>query len=241
MKPVLGVIPARGGSKGIPDKNVRPLAGRPLISYAADAARASGVIDRLILSTDSERIAELGRSLGIEVPFLRPPELARDDTPMVPVLEHAVTKVEETGWSPAVVVLLQPTAPLRQPRHLVAALQLLQRANCDSVVSVVRVPDHFAPHLVFKIVDGRLARFLPGGEHITRRQDVVPAYSRDGTVYAVLRDVLMKQHTLHGEACCALILRCEESVNLDTWEDWKRAEQLLRTVSAADNGRQASR
>jgi len=233
--PVLGVIPARGGSKGILDKNIRLLAGRPLISHAAEAAQASGVIDRLILSTDSKKIAEVARSLGIKVPFLRPSDLAQDDTPMQPVLEHAVMKLEKTGWAPEVVVLLQPTAPLRKPRHLASALEILGATGCDSVVSVVRVPDHYAPHFVFRIVDGRLVRFLPEGEAVTRRQDVVPAYSRDGTVYVVRRDVLMNSHSIYGADCRPLIIPIEESVNLDGPEDWERAERLL-VAQTAGNG-----
>ena len=112
---VLALIPARGGSKGIPDKNIRSLSGRTLLEYAVQAALASGAVDRIVLSTDSERIAAEGRRLGIEVPFVRPLELARDDTPMLPVVEHAVDVLEQRGWIPEVVVLLQPTSPAPSP------------------------------------------------------------------------------------------------------------------------------
>ena len=227
MKPVLGIIPARGESRGIPNKNIRPLAGRSLLLYAAEAAWASGVIDRLILSTDSDRIADVGRAFGIEVPFMRPAELARDDSPMLPVVQHAVAELERKGWSPSIVVLLQPTAPLRRPGHLAKAISILETTGCDSVVSVVEVPKHYAPHFVLKIAEGRLKFFLAEGQKVTRRQDVVPAYSRDGTVYAMRRDVLMNDDTLYGEDCRPLILSLDESVNLDTLEDWQRAEQIL--------------
>jgi len=110
---VLGLIPARAGSKGLPGKNLRPLAGRPLIVRTAEVARASGVIDRLVLSTDSAEIADLARGAGIEVPFLRPPDLAADDTPMFPVVRHAIDRVLAGGSTPDVIVLLQPTSPLR--------------------------------------------------------------------------------------------------------------------------------
>ena len=115
---VLGIIPARGGSKGIPGKNMRLLGGKPLLAYSIEAARASGVIDRLILSTDSEEIAALGREFGAEIPFMRPAELAADDTPMQAVLEHALAGLDEQGWRAEIVVLLQPTAPLRRPEHI---------------------------------------------------------------------------------------------------------------------------
>jgi len=227
MGPVLGIVPSRGGSKGIPRKNIRLLAGRPLLHYAVMAAQKSGVIDRLILSTDSEEIAQVGHHLGVEVPFLRPSELAQDDTPMLLVVEHAVTKLEETDWSPEVVILLQPTAPLRRPEHIVKALTILRTTGCDSVVSVVEVPKHFSPHYVMKIQDGRLVNYLAEGQAITRRQDAPAAYSRDGTVYVVWRKILMEDHSLYGTDCYPLILSAEESVNLDTLQDWVLAEQKI--------------
>ena len=122
MSRVLALVPARGGSKGIPDKNIRPLAGRTLLEYAARVSEESGVVDRIILSTDSERIAEEGRRVGLEVPFLRPSELAQDDTPMLPVIEHAVDFVAREGWDPEIIVLLQPTSPLRTPAHIRTAI-----------------------------------------------------------------------------------------------------------------------
>lgn len=224
---VLGVVPARGGSKGIPDKNLRPLAGRPLLAYVGDAARDSGVVDRLVLSTDSEEIAALGRALGMEVPFLRPAELARDESPMQPVIEHAVREVEHAGWQPDVVLVLQPTAPLRRGRHLAAAVELLERTGCTSVASVVEIPRHFAPQYAMRMVDGRLEPYLPEGRGITRRQDAEPAYSRDGTVYGVRRDVLVEQHDLYGHDCRPLVLLADEVANLDDQADWDAAEARL--------------
>jgi CMP-N-acetylneuraminic acid synthetase len=224
---VLGIIPARGGSKGIPGKNVRPLAGRPLLAYAAEAARASTVIDRVILTTDSTEIATLGRRLGIEVPFLRPPELARDDTPMLPVIEHALAHLEESGWVPDVVVLLQPTSPLRRPEHIVAALDLRRRTGADAVASVVTLPAHFSPDYVMRIEDGRLVPFLPTGVTITRRQDARPAYARDGTVYVVGRAALAATGSLYGACCAALVIPAHESITLDGPDDWDAAEQRL--------------
>ncbi|KAA3646404.1 MAG: acylneuraminate cytidylyltransferase family protein [Chloroflexi bacterium] len=227
MSKVLGIIPARGGSKGIPNKNLRELAERPLLAYTVDAAQDSGVIDRLILSTDSEEIAELGRGLGVEVPFLRPTELAQDDTAMLPVLQHAVKQVEAEGWQPEIIVLLQPTAPLRKAKHIVEAVELLQKENCDSVVSVVEVPGHYLPHFVMKIEDDKLDFFLPEGERVPRRQDAPKAYSRDGSVYVFWRDLLIEKNTIYGDDCRPLILSHEHSVNLDTLEDWAEAEKML--------------
>jgi len=225
---VLGIIPARGGSKGIPGKNVRALAGRPLLAYAAEAARASATIDRLILTTDSPEIAALGRRFGIEVPFVRPPELARDDTPMLPVIEHALARLEESGWSPDVVVLLQPTSPLRRPEHIVAALDLRRRTGSDAVASVVAVPAHYSPDYVMRIEGERLVPFLPAGHTVTRRQDARPAYARDGTVYVVGRRALAATRSLYGAHCAALVIPAHESITLDGPADWDEAERRVR-------------
>jgi len=225
--PVLAVVPARAGSKGIPGKNVRPLAGRPLLAYAADAISESGVVDRAVLSTDSEEIRALGREVGLETPFLRPAELGHDDTPMQPVAEHAVLELEEEGWSPELVLVVQPTAPLRRGRHLRRAVELLRETGADSVVSVVPIPPHFSPDYAMRVDDGRLVPFLPEGAAVRRRQDARPAYSRDGTVYAVRRDVLVEQRDLYGGDCRPLVLSPEESINLDTPADWDEAERRM--------------
>jgi CMP-N-acetylneuraminic acid synthetase len=227
MSSVLGVIPARGGSKGIPGKNVRLLAGKPLLGYAADAARASGAIDRLVLTTDSEEIAEIGRAVGIDVPFIRPPELAEDDTPMLATLEHAVERVELEGWEPELIVLLQPTAPLRRGEHIAEAVRILRETACSSVVSVVEIPAHYSPHYAMRIADGRLVNFLPEGARVLRRQDAEPAFSRDGTVYAMRRDVLMEEHDIYGDDSRPLVIPASASLNLDTQDDWQAAEQRL--------------
>jgi CMP-N,N'-diacetyllegionaminic acid synthase len=224
---VLAVVPARAGSKGVAGKNERLLAGKTLVARAAEAARESGVVDRIVLSTDSERIAELGREAGLEVPFLRPADLAADESPMQPVIEHAVTVLEDGGYRPDVVLVLQPTAPLRTGRHIAEAVRLLRETGADSVVSVVEIPKHLSPDYAMRVAAGRLEPFLPGGGAITRRQDVEAAYSRDGTVYAVRRDVLVERHDLYGADCRPLIIPPAESVNIDSPADWEAAEALL--------------
>lgn len=224
---VLGLVPARAGSKGIAGKNLRVLAGRPLLDYTAGAARESGVIERLVLSTDSPDIADVGRQVGLEVPFLRPPELASDEAPMFPVVEHALSTLEHEGWIPDIVVLLQPTAPLRQPEDIRLAVEILVETGCDSVVSVIEIPRHFTPHYVMKIVDGRLIPFLPEGKSITRRQDAPPAYSRDGAVYAMRRAVVVEGRSLYGDDSRPLVVPSSRSIALDTVEDWEAAEGML--------------
>lgn len=224
---VLGLVPARGGSKGVPGKNVRPLAGRPLLDYTAAAARESGVVDRLVLSTDSDEIAQVGRTCGLEVPFLRPPSLAADDTPMLPVIRHAVDALAQCGWHAEILVLLQPTSPLRRAERVREAVELLRHTGADSVVTVVEVPRHLSPDYVMRIDGGHLVPFLADGARLTRRQDARVAYSRDGTVYACWRATIERFGSIYGERCHPLVIDAAESLSIDTLDDWATAERLL--------------
>ena len=140
---VLGVIPARGGSKGVPGKNLATVAGRPLLAYTADAARTSRRLSRTVVSTDDVAIADAARGLGLDVPFMRPATLAADDVPMLPVLQHALAAIREQGDDVDVLVLLQPTSPMRRAEHIDAAVAMLETSGADSVVSVVDVPHQF--------------------------------------------------------------------------------------------------
>ena len=232
---VLALVPARGGSKGVPDKNIRPLAGRTLLEYAAEAAVNSGIIDRIVLSTDSELIAVEGRRAGLEVPFIRPAELARDDTPMLPVVEHALDALEEGGWAAEIIVLLQPTSPLRRPEHIRAAVQQLRDSGADSVVTVVELPRHFSPDYVMRMDAGRLEPFLDGGARVTRRQDARPAFVRDGTVYAFWSRTVQETHSLYGRDCRPLVLSALDSMTIDTPDDWIEAERRLRGAGGVTN------
>jgi CMP-N-acetylneuraminic acid synthetase len=232
---VLAIVPARGGSKGVPGKNLRPLAGRLLIEYALDAARQSGVVDRTILSTDSPEIADAGRRIGMDVPFLRPVELSQDESPMLPVIQHAVHELGARGWMPEIVVLLQPTSPLRRPGHVRGAVDLLRRSGADSVVTVVEVPKHLSPDYVMRIDNGVLRPFLAEGAGVTRRQDARAAYSRDGTVYAFRRETLERHGSIYGADCRPLVIPAEQSLSIDTPGDWDQAERLLaRDISEAE-------
>ena len=227
MSRVLAIVPARGGSKGVPGKNVRKLAGRTLLDYAALAARDSGVIDRIVLSTDSDEIADAGRRAGMEVPFMRPAALAQDDTPMLPVIEHAIDSLAAEGWTTDVIVLLQPTSPLRRPSHVRDAVTLLYESKADSVVTVIEVPRHLSPDYVMRIEDGVLRPFLDEGARVTRRQDARPAYSREGTVYACWRATVERFGNIYGERCQPLMVDAADSLSIDSPADWAEAERRL--------------
>ncbi|MCP4660809.1 MAG: acylneuraminate cytidylyltransferase family protein [bacterium] len=227
---VLGLIPARGGSKGIPRKNVRLLGGRPLLEYTAKAALAARRLSRVVLSTEDEEIAEIGRRCGLEVPFRRPPELARDETPMLPVVQHAVRAVESDGDRFDAVCLLQPTNPLRRAEDVDACIERFRESGADALVSVLPVPVEYNPHWVYLRDDaGFLCLSTGEAQPIPRRQELEPAFHRDGSVYVVRRDVLMNRQSLYGDRLVGFAMEPERSVNLDTPADWQRAEELLRS------------
>jgi len=224
---VLGIVPARGGSKGIPGKNVRPLGGKPLLVHTAEAALAARRLSRVVLTTDDERIAEIGRGCGLEVPFLRPAELAMDDTPTLPVLQHAVTELEKKGDRFDAVCLLQPTSPFRRAGDIDGCIELLETEGLDAVVSVLPVPPEHNPHWVyFRDREGLLRLATGEDQPIPRRQELPPAFHRDGSVYVTRRDVLMEENSLYGRRLGGF-LADSRSVNLDTPADWERAERLF--------------
>lgn len=228
----LGVIPARGGSKGVPGKNLRVLAGRPLLAYTAAAALGSRRLARTVLSTDDPEIAAAGRRLGLEVPFMRPATLAADDTPMLPVLVHAVDEARRAGFAPDAVVLLQPTSPLRTSAHVDAAVELLESSGADSVVSVVEVPHQFSPVSVMTLEDGRLRPFLPGPV-ITRRQDKPRTFARNGPAVLAVRVAALAGGSLYGTDCRPLLMDDASSVDIDGPADFEYAEFLLSRAAHA--------
>jgi CMP-N,N'-diacetyllegionaminic acid synthase len=215
---VLGVIPARGGSKGIPNKNLVPIGGRPLLAYTADAALRSVRMTRVIVSTDDSAIADAARALGVEVPFMRPVALAADETPMLPVLQHALSAMREAGFAADAVALLQPTSPLRRAEHIDAALELLDTSDADAVVSVVEVPHQFNPASVLRLEGDRLFPFMDGPT-VTRRQDKPRVLARNGPAVLAVRASVIERGSLYGDDCRALVMSAEDSLDIDSsWE-----------------------
>lgn len=225
---VLGLIPARGGSKGIVRKNVRLLAGQPLLAYTAQAALRARRLSRVILSTEDDEIAAYGRKCGLEVPFLRPAELARDETPTLPVVQHAVEWLEKQHCVFDAVCLLQPTNPMRRPEHIDDCVDLLINSGADSVVTVLPVPVEYNPHWVYFRDPAGFLRLSTGEPSpIHRRQELPPSYHREGSVYVTRRDVLMKQGSLYGRRLVGYAMEESECVNLDTEADWDLATKLI--------------
>lgn len=225
---VLGFIPARGGSKGVPRKNIRLLAGKPLLQYTAEAALVAKSLARVVLSTDDEEIASIGRQCGLDVPFIRPKELAEDTTPTLPVVQHAVRWLEQHGDHFDAVCLLQPTNPLRRPEHIDACVAMFTETGADALVTVLPVPEEHNPHWVyFQADDGRLRLSTGESTPIARRQDLPPAFHREGSVYVTRRDTIMQDNSLYGQCVVGYPLDPAASVNIDSLNDWARAERLL--------------
>jgi CMP-N-acetylneuraminic acid synthetase len=228
---IVALIPARGGSKSIPHKNITPLAGRPLLAYTAEAAQESRYLTRILLSTDDEAIAQVGRECGIEVPFKRPPELARDYTTSLAVAQHTIRWLEEhDNWKPDILVLLQPTSPLRRSHHIDEALDRMLEAGADTVVSVVEVPHRYSPYSVMELRDGNLENFwrepLPFDRY--RRQNMPTFYARNGPAILATRvPVLFEHQSFYGPRVVPYVMPDHESVDIDGPDDLRLAEWLL--------------
>ena len=224
---VLGIVPARGGSKGVPRKNIRHLHGKPLLAYTAEAALESSRLSRVILSTEDDEIAEVGRSCGLEVPFMRPQELAMDSSPTLPVVKHAVAALEALGETFDAVCLLQPSSPLRRSVDIDSSIELLQRTGADSVVSVRPVPHEYNPKWVYwQGENGELSISTGDRDPVTRRQDLPTAFHRDGSIYVTRTEVIVDRESLYGDSVVAYNMPPECSVNIDTEEDWLKAERM---------------
>ncbi len=227
---VLGIIPARGGSKGIPRKNIRSIAGMPLLLYTARAALAATSLSRILLSTDDQEIATVGRHAGLEVPFLRPSQLSQDSTPMVQVVLHAIEWTQSCGVGYEAICVLQPTSPLRSAATIDRCVALLWERDADSVISVRPVPPEYNPHWVyFESPTGLLEPCISGAE-IPRRQELPPAYHPDGSVFVVKTEVIMREHSFRGKRTMGAISPENEAADLDTEEQWRDLEQRLKSA-----------
>ena len=233
---IVAVIPARGGSKGILRKNLVSIAGRPLIAYAIETAKGAASIDRVLVSTDDDEIANLALGLGAEVPFLRPAELSNDTAPMLGVLRHALAHLDIQGEKVSALVLLQPTSPLRTVRHIEESISLFRSVNASSVVSVVEVPHRFNPVSVMKLTDQEtLTPFVEGPYIPNRRQEKQKAFARNGPVVLVCNPATLRSGELYGERCIPYLMLEEESLDIDNLEDLHLAERLILSSPRKSN------
>ena len=224
---ILGLIPARGGSKGIPGKNIKLLGGKPLLAYTAESVKESKLLEKVILSSDNEKIIAVARELGIDVPFVRPTELAGDEAGSLEVIVHALNYLKARGEEFDTVCLLQPTTPFRSNGLIDEAIEKFRKGDYDSVISVREVPEDFNPHWIFEEKYGTLKIATGEKEIIKRRQDLPKAYHRDGAIYITKTSTLLEQNSLYGDKIGFIDTNNDPYVNIDRLKDWEEAEKMI--------------
>lgn len=233
-KEILAIIPARGGSKSIPRKNIKLLCGKPLIVYTIEEAKKSRYIDRIVVSTDDPEIAHIAKEYGAEVPFLRPKELAGDDVTDLPVFQHCLIWLKKhKSFSPDIVVQLRPTAPLRKAKHIDHGIEiLLNSPEADSVRSVCLAPKN--PLKMWKIEKNRLIPFIRESfsgikeAYNLPRQKLPTAYIQNGSVDVIRTKTILRKNSMTGDIIIPFVMEECESVNIDTEIDFLIAEQLIK-------------
>ena len=225
---ILIIIPARGGSKGIPRKNIKPLNGRPLIYYAIDTARAITSDENICVSTDDIEIKSVVENYGLKVPFLRPAELSTDTAGTYEVLLHALDYYEKQGKHYDIVLLLQTTSPFRTAEQVKEALALYDKSQADMVVSVKECPANPYYNVFEEDADGYL-HVCKGDGNIFRRQDAPKVYEYNGAIYIMDAEKLKTTHMHKMQKRVKYIMDAQSSFDLDTMQDWEMAEMILKT------------
>ena len=225
---VLAIVPARGGSKGIPLKNLRSVLGVPMVARVGEVVKALSVIDRAVVSTDNDEIARVAEASGIAAPFRRPPEISGDRIGDWDVLVHALNELERLdGMEYDIIIMLQPTSPLRRPEHVQAAIEMLLEGGWDAVWTLSETDSKEHPLKQFTVTAGEMEFCDPAGKAIVARQDLRPVYHRNGIAYAITRDCLLNQGTIKGRRTGGLILD-GHFVSIDTEWDIALAEYIMR-------------
>ncbi|MCD4759292.1 acylneuraminate cytidylyltransferase family protein [archaeon] len=230
----LAIIPARGGSKGIPRKNIKPFLGKPLIEYTIKLALSIQEIDKVLVSTDDKEIAEISKAAGAEVPFLRPEELAQDNTPSIPVFRHAISFLEEKGESYENILILEPTSPLRTKKIILQTIEALKNPEVETVVSAKKFDVDFSD--ILKANEDNFLKIFLDLETSVRRQDTKNIYLLDGTIYGVKRNILMDESLVilnpykeKPDLKTKLVLSDPRlSIEIDNEEDWEYAEYVYK-------------
>jgi N-acylneuraminate cytidylyltransferase len=239
---VLALIPARGGSKSIPRKNICPFAGHPLMAYSIAAGLAAETVTRVIVSTDDDEIAGIARQFGAQVPFIRPPEFSQDDTPDLPVFQHALDWLaEHENYQPEIVVQLRPTSPFRRVWHIDQAVnRLIEQPDADAVRTVC-VPFQ-NPFKMWRINEDGLMRPLMEIDfpepYNMPRQSLPDVYWQTGYVDATWADTITRKYSMTGDRILPMIIDPSEWIDIDSPDDWRRAERLLESgeITFADLG-----
>ncbi len=225
---ILGIIPARGGSKGIPKKNIKELNGKPLIAYTISQAKQASLLDKVIVSTDSKEIAAKAIELGVEVPFIRPSAISNSLSPSIDYVRHALDFFRAKEIIYDSVCILQPTSPFRPKGVIDKAVKEFIEHDADTLVSVREVPSHYNPYWVFeKSENGDLMPVMQENVIINRRQDLPKAFHRDGAIYIVKSSVIIMEKTLYGKKFKGFEIESPALINIDNESDWKMAEKYI--------------
>lgn len=228
-KPVIAIIPARGGSKGLPGKNIRDLCGKPLIAWTIEKAKKSKYLDVILVTTDSQEIAGIAKKYGADIPFLRPSDLAGDRVPTYDVIFHALTHYREAqGREFGYTVLLEPTSPLREDEDVDRMLETLDgRAEIfDAIVSVGEVSEH--PSIMKRLVGDRMEPYCPELTQTTRRQDNVPAYFPYGVAYIAKTTELLREKTFYLRRCTPFVIKRYQNYEIDDLHDFLCVESVMK-------------
>jgi CMP-N,N'-diacetyllegionaminic acid synthase len=229
---ILAIIPARGGSKGVPRKNVKILNGKPLIEYIIQTALGCQSISKVMVSTDDIEIAEISEKAGALVPELRPRHLADDKSPTIDTISYIIDFFKKRGEQYDSIILLQPTSPFTSKEDIEISIEKYRKNDCDSLVSVYEVPTHFNPYWVFKeSKEDILDLIIPQEIIISRRQDLPKTFIRSGNIYIAKTKLIAKYNTFYGKKLGFYQIDESKNVNIDTLDDWQEAERLLKKES----------
>lgn len=228
---ILSIIPARGGSKGVPRKNIKDLNGKPLISYTIEAANKSKYIDRVVVSTDDLEIAEVSKKFGAEIPILRPTNLAGDLSPTVECVIHMLNYLkEEEEYVPTHIMLLQCTSPLRNHNHIDEAIEKFKDSREKALISVCE--SEVNPYWTNIFEGNKLKPFIKDGYSITRRQDLPEVYRVNGAIYLIEIETFLEKKTFQPESLTGYIMDSYSSVDIDTELDFRIAEVIMRDLNS---------
>lgn len=233
MMKILTIIPARGGSKGIPRKNIKLLGDKPLIAYTIEIAKEIEALHTVMVSTEDKEISGIVANLGMPVPFMRPETLAQDTSPTIDVVINVVETYKSMGVMFDAVMILEPTCPFRRISEVEECIDIFKSKGVDSLITVKSVPAQYNPHWVYEENGkGLLVKAIGDEDVIARRQNLPKAFARDGSVYITKTDVILNQHSLYGESIAFRVNDNPYHINLDSPADWEIAERILREMES---------
>ncbi len=234
MDKILALVPARGGSKSIPHKNIAPLAGKPLICHLLETLTLSKYVSRIVVSTDDPQIAEVAQQSGAEVPFLRPAELSQDSSPAIPLIFHAVTFLGQVqNYRPDVIVFVQPTSPFTRVSQIDGAIELLCKSDADAVTTVVEAPHVFHPYNLRQVnTDGTLSFFMLKEHDLYPTRQSKPKFYAFGNTYVLKYETLIRHGNLYGDRCLPLLVDSISAFDINNPADLAIAECLIKARAA---------